>query len=136
VFSRFINFLSPSCPFSFLSFCIFSLVFYSFGASVIFASHLSIVHELTDPKACNRSIRWPSFSLSNKLCHCLSPLDRVKLKVKVKVKFPSVFLTEHHAINAYLGSGGIAPHILDLGTRWRWVVSFTPWPLYPQGESP
>jgi hypothetical protein len=34
----------------------------------------------------------------------------------------------------YWGSGGIAPRILDLGTRWRWVVSFTPRPLYPQEE--
>jgi hypothetical protein len=34
-----------------------------------------------------------------------------------------------------LGSGGIAPCILDLGTRWRWVVSFTPRSLYPQGKS-
>jgi hypothetical protein len=34
-----------------------------------------------------------------------------------------------------LGSGGIAPRILDLGTRWRWVVSFTPRPLYHQGKS-
>jgi hypothetical protein len=45
------------------------------------------------------------------------------------------FLTKHHAMKAYWGSGGIAPHI-DLGTRWRWVVSYTPWPLYPQGKSP
>jgi len=28
-----------------------------------------------------------------------------------------------------LGSGGTAPHILDLGTRQRWVVNFAPWPL-------
>jgi hypothetical protein len=35
-----------------------------------------------------------------------------------------------------LGSRGIAPRILDLCTRWRWVVSFTPRPLYPQGKSP
>jgi hypothetical protein len=28
------------------------------------------------------------------------------------------------------------PHISDLGTRWRQVVSFTPWLLYPQGKSP
>jgi hypothetical protein len=34
------------------------------------------------------------------------------------------------------GSGGIAPRILNLGTRWRWVVSFTPKPLYPQGKRP
>jgi hypothetical protein len=25
---------------------------------------------------------------------------------------------------------------LHLGTRWRWVVSFTPLPLYPWGKSP
>jgi len=29
-----------------------------------------------------------------------------------------------------LRSGGIAPRVLDFGTRWRWVVSFTPRPLY------
>jgi hypothetical protein len=26
----------------------------------------------------------------------------------------------------------INPHFLDLGTSWRWVVSFTPRPLYPR----
>jgi hypothetical protein len=35
-----------------------------------------------------------------------------------------------------LGSEGIAPRILNLGTRWRWVVSLTLPPLYPQGKSP
>jgi hypothetical protein len=29
------------------------------------------------------------------------------------------------------GNGCIDPHLLDLGTSWRWVVSFTPLPLYP-----
>jgi len=28
------------------------------------------------------------------------------------------------------------PRILDFGTRWRWVVSFTIRPLYPQGKNP
>jgi len=28
-------------------------------------------------------------------------------------------LTEHHAMEAYSGSGGIAARVLDLGTRWR-----------------
>jgi hypothetical protein len=28
------------------------------------------------------------------------------------------------------------PRILDLGTSWRWVDSFTPRPLYLQGKSP
>jgi hypothetical protein len=44
--------------------------------------------------------------------------------------------TEHYATKVYGGSGSIAPCILDLGTRWRWDVSFTPRPLYPQGKSP
>jgi hypothetical protein len=34
------------------------------------------------------------------------------------------FLTEHHATKAYWTSGGIAPRVLDMGTRWRRVVSF------------
>jgi hypothetical protein len=33
-------------------------------------------------------------------------------------------------------SGCEDPHFLDLGISWRWVVSFTPQPLYPQGKIP
>jgi len=33
-----------------------------------------------------------------------------------------------------MGSGGIASCI-NLGTRWRWLFSLTPWPLYPPGKS-
>jgi len=32
----------------------------------------------------------------------------------------------------YWGNEGISPHILILGFRCRWVVSFTPWVIYPQ----
>jgi len=39
-------------------------------------------------------------------------------------------------MKAYWVSGGIDPLFLNLGTRWRWVVSFTPRPLYLQGKSP
>jgi hypothetical protein len=35
-----------------------------------------------------------------------------------------------------LGSGCIAPRILELVTKWRLVVSFTLRPLYLQGKSP
>jgi hypothetical protein len=34
-----------------------------------------------------------------------------------------------------MGSGCIDPYFLDLDTSWKWVVSFTPWPLYPRGKS-
>jgi len=30
----------------------------------------------------------------------------------------------------------MTPRTLKLGTRWRWVVSSTPRPLYPQGRAP
>jgi len=30
------------------------------------------------------------------------------------------------------GSGGITPTTLNLDTKWTWVVSFTPRPLYPR----
>jgi len=39
-------------------------------------------------------------------------------------------------MTTYWRSGGIAPRILDIGTRWRWVVSFRPRPLHPQGKNP
>jgi hypothetical protein len=39
-------------------------------------------------------------------------------------------------MKAYWGSRGIAPCILDLGTRWRCVISFMPQLLYYQGKSP
>jgi hypothetical protein len=45
-------------------------------------------------------------------------------------------LTKHHAMKTYWWNGGIAPRILNLGTRWRWVVIFTLQPLYPQWKSP
>jgi hypothetical protein len=35
-----------------------------------------------------------------------------------------------------MGSECIDQYFLDLGTSWRWVVNFTPRPLYPRGRSP
>jgi hypothetical protein len=34
-----------------------------------------------------------------------------------------------------IGNGGITPCILNLSTRWRWMVSSTPRPLYPRRRS-
>jgi hypothetical protein len=43
-----------------------------------------------------------------------------------------------HALKASkeAGSRGVAPLILNLSTRWRWVVNFTPWPLYLRERTP
>jgi hypothetical protein len=47
-----------------------------------------------------------------------------------------MYLTKHHTMKTYWGSGGIAPRILNLGNRCRWVVSFTPRQLYPRVRAP
>jgi len=66
---------------------------------------------------------------------------------KAKVKL-SLSLVRYHAMMMYpllnkatchedlRGSGGIAPHILNLGNWWSRVVSFMPWPLYPRRKRP
>ena len=36
--------------------------------------------------------------------------------------------------NVHWSNRGIALFILNLGTRWRRVVNFTLWPLYPCGK--
>jgi len=40
-----------------------------------------------------------------------------------------------HTMKAYRDSGGIAPPFLNLGSRWRKVISFTSPPLYPQEKT-
>jgi hypothetical protein len=55
-------------------------------------------------------------------------------KAKAKV-VPVLFLTDHHALKVYWGSGGISPRIHKLGTILRLVVSFTSQLLYPQRKA-
>jgi hypothetical protein len=62
-------------------------------------------------------------------------IPRYTLKVKSKkVKLSLCFnwVPYHEGV---LSSEGKAPCTLDLGTRWRWVISFTSLPIYPQGKS-
>jgi len=40
------------------------------------------------------------------------------------------------AKKTYSGNSGIAPIILNLGNRWSWVISFTPWPVSPARKVP
>jgi hypothetical protein len=49
---------------------------------------------------------------------------------------PVLSLNKHHSVKAYLGSESTAPRILDLGTRWRCLVSFTPCRLTPRKRAP
>jgi hypothetical protein len=46
-------------------------------------------------------------------------------------------MLKHRAMKVYSGSGSIAPRILDLDTRRRWMVSFTWAPAaLPPGKEP
>ena len=51
------------------------------------------------------------------------------MKYKKGIVFPL------RAMKAYMMSGGIAPLIFNLGSRWRSVVSLTPPLLYPRVKS-
>jgi hypothetical protein len=78
-----------------------------------------------------------SSNVKNAWSYTFTPPIRLRcgVKVKVKVKLSLSFLNWSPRHEGLLGSGGIPPRIIELGTRWRWVVSFTPWPLYPRGKS-
>jgi hypothetical protein len=69
------------------------------------------------PTSCN--------SLSMAVCCSLlhAFFGHMPLHNKGKVKL-SLYLTKHHAMKAYWGSGGAAPCI-SIGARWWWMVSFT-----------
>jgi hypothetical protein len=61
---------------------------------------------------------------------CCEPKTCFNVKVKLTLCFN--WAPRHEGI---LGSRGIAP-LIHLGTRWKWVVSFTPRPLYRREGAP
>jgi hypothetical protein len=61
----------------------------------------------------------------------------MRLNVDGKGKLvPVRFLVQQHAMKAYWGVELQLHSFFDLCTWWRWVVSFTPRPIYSQGKSP
>jgi len=76
---------------------------------------------------------------TKRTCNFVLPIRKMRkgkiAKYVIKVKL-SLCFTKYQALKTYLVSGGIAPRIFHLSTRWRWVVSFLPRPLYPRGKSP
>jgi hypothetical protein len=89
----------------------------------------------TVPNGQKGSGPWPVWTWQRRVNYVLLPRIEPPSSRVYKRKV-SLCLTKHNAMKTYWGSGDIAPLILVLGTRCRWVVSFTPWPLYPQGKSP
>jgi hypothetical protein len=48
----------------------------------------------------------------------------------------SLYSTKHHTMKTYWGSGGIAPRILDLGTRWSEWSASRPRRFIPRERAP
>jgi hypothetical protein len=59
---------------------------------------------------------------------------KVEVKFKLEIKL-SLCLTKDHAMTTYWRVEVITPRIIDFGTTWKWVFSFTRRPLYTQGKS-
>jgi hypothetical protein len=70
--------------------------------------------------------------ISNPSLDCYRYIKKLD-EINVKVEFLRLF-SEHHAMKAYWGNKDTAPHILWPRTRWKWLATFTPRPLYSQGN--
>jgi hypothetical protein len=68
----------------------------------------------------------PSLRPSSRIGDCKPYLSNDEVQVKLEG-------LRHEGV---CRSECIDPHFLDLATSWRWVVNFTPRPLYPRGKSP
>jgi hypothetical protein len=74
---------------------------------------------------CSRTLQSVLFpKVRNKVLHAYKTAKIIKVNVKLSLCFN--WAQCHEGV---LCSGGISPRIFDLGTRWRWMVSFIPRPL-------
>jgi hypothetical protein len=76
--------------------------------------------------------RWWPISRYSSVGKCNCPCAQINTRPWRRIQY----LTKNQLHEIVWGSGGITPRVLKLSTGWRWVVSFTPPPLYPQGKSP
>jgi hypothetical protein len=91
-----------------------------------------------NPVLCRNIMNWILPLLHRSTCTCLTEIVFIEdslHKGKGKVKLP-LHINWASCHEGVLGSGGIALCMLDLGTRWRCEVSFTPWLLYLRERAP
>jgi hypothetical protein len=86
----------------------------------------------TCPRAATTNPIWSGFGLNLGL-RCKRPATNCLSHWQTEGKRQVVLV---HAIKAYEGNWIRAPCILNFGTVWMWVVSFTPRPLYHFGKRP
>jgi hypothetical protein len=96
---------------------------------------------ITEPSAFSGTNNMPYFISYWKVQYLLRILNFFSFKCTAAVSYiqctqykRNVFLV--HALMAYKGSRGIAPPVLNLGTRWTCVINFTPRPYYPREKIP
>jgi hypothetical protein len=104
----------------------------------------TVINFSSSMKAENFLTRWATvYLLYELICsvhrienwmRCIGDYVGWIMSIKVTVNF-SLCLTEHNAMKACWG-WRCSSTILDLGTRWRWVVNFMPRPIYPQERAP
>jgi hypothetical protein len=73
------------------------------------------------------------FAYINKRFKCLSHKIPIKTKQKICGKVVSVLNQLSTMPWRHIGEWRYSSTIPELGTRWRWVVSYTPPPLYTRG---
>jgi hypothetical protein len=83
---------------------------------IVYAVQLEAESFLEKLKVTQLVKKFPDFHGTGRFIAVYTRAHHWSLLLKVKL---SLCLTEHHAMQAYWGSGGIAPRILDLGTRWK-----------------
>jgi hypothetical protein len=81
----------------------------------------------------SRSYHWSKLYIALSLTLPFCVLRSMSVKMSVKLSLCFNWAPGHEGV---LGSRGIAPRILDLGTRWRGVVSFTPDRFTPRERAP
>jgi len=85
------------------------------------------------PENYQRNLQWTVVADCYQRCEFRAVnLRSTKVELNLSVCFFN-WAPRHEGV---LGSGGTAARIIDLGSRWRWPVGFTPRPLYHWGKSP
>jgi hypothetical protein len=77
--------------------------------------------------------KFPSFHRTRRFVAMFTNTGYLLLKLKVKLSLCFNWVPRHEGV---LGVEVSLHSFFDLGTRCRWVVSFTPRLFYPQGKSP
>ena len=82
------------------------------------------------------SVKSKGISMLLYNCHCMFNMWYIPAVYSAYCRSVKCKVVPGHALKGCGGSRDIIPLILDLGTRWRWVVKFTPRPLCPPKQTP